>query len=561
MFLKNRLFNIAILFFLSLTILLVSIIFSPFYSNTKTNLNITEGVVVEKGFNISKISPILTSNVSIEKSISQLIFEPLYRLDTNGNIVNVLAEKVRVSDDKKKITVSILKNIKFSDGKLLTTSDIFATFNVLKSLEEDSAYVLNAKNTSINVIDDYNLEFESTEFSPTTIEDLTFGILPKHILDDDNPQTFLFHKINKTEPIGTGPFVYNNSNESGVNLTKNKYYRSQIGLDSVYIKYFFSEADLVDALLNAQIDLTSSLKNTIIDTDVNAFLTKYVSEPLLNRYWAVYFNLGTNENITDKESIQAKIRQNKSIRQAISITIDRDEIAKAIYSNVSPMYNMYPASSPINSDYTFVKKKISDAITLLENDGWKVDARDGIRRKENMKLSLRLSVLDNQEKNSIAKVITSNLRQIGIEVITLSYSPEDLVNSVIQPRNFDMLLYGVETSFDYDRYRLWNSQEIAETGLNLASYSSTDTILDPLSKKTVAKSDDLLIRGRLETDPNKRIDSYRLLRDLIDSDVPAIFLYQPSTYIIANKRISGINISEISTPEDRYTSISAWKIK
>ena len=68
---------------------------------------IIEGVLVEDNFEISKISPILTSNIPIENSITKMIFEPLFKVSVDGKLENVLAEELSTSDDKKTINIKL----------------------------------------------------------------------------------------------------------------------------------------------------------------------------------------------------------------------------------------------------------------------------------------------------------------------------------------------------------------------------------------------------------------------------------------------------------------------
>lgn len=521
---------------------------------------IIEGVLVEEGFQISKISPIITSNIPIENSITNMIFEPLYRVRDDGTNEMVLAESIALSTDRKTIDIILKQNILWSDGKSFDADDVIATFEVLKSLKDQNASSIAVQEANITKINDYEVNIIFKNYSPTLFEELNFGILPKHILDEDNPQNFLFHKINKLTPIGTGPFVYNSSDATGVKLTSNKYYREKVNFQNFYIKFYNTKTRLIEALKNSQIHLTSSITDSDLDLKSFSNLTVQYSNALEKRYWAMYFNLSKGENISEEDKKGLEIVGNVNIRKAISLTIDRSRILNFVGSNAKPMYRFLPESSFVFQGRAVPEINYQKASEILDADGWVYDPVDKIRVKDGQKLRIRLAAISGRERTEIVDEIVLQLKALGIQVTPSYYSATDLANTVLKAKRFDILLYGVDSYIDTDRFRLWHSTQISLEGLNFSSYKSSAVVKDPISGKEISKSDDLLVRGRVQFDIEERKKTYLALDQLISEDIPAVFLYHPSTQILLNKRLKGIQFEHVTSPSDIYFSVKGWSV-
>lgn len=538
------------------------------YEYFKNSDTVIEGVLVDKDFQITKLSPILTSNIPIENSITQMIFEPLFKVGADGNIEKVLAESIETSEDKKTINIKLKNNINWSDGVQFTSDDIKSTFEVLKSLKDQNSASVAAQDVTVEVVNTFEVKLQLAKYSPTLYEELSVGILPKHVLEEDNPQNFIFHKINKERPIGTGPYVFSSSDTEGVKLVANKFYRHPLGVQYYFIKFFNNISDLRSAIENSQIHFTTYLPENEIQTEKYSFLKYEYSNPLEKRYWALYFNLQVDENLSETDKKYRSLVQNQNIRKAIMLSIDREKLITLVGKNVVPMYSFLPEKSQVYSSREKPKYDYQKAAEILEKDGWVVSAYTDskavskmVRMKNGNPLIIRIAYLDTPEKRELITEIENQLKVVNISLESTPYSASDLVNSVIKGKRFDMLLYGVEAYLDSDRIRLWHSSQISENGLNFSSYKSSSVIKDPISGKEIPKSDDLLVRGRVELNAEERKKIYLTLSNMIDDVVPAIFLYQPTTGIVYNKRLKNIDIQHITTPSDIYSKVFTWEVE
>ena len=85
---------------------------------------ITEGVIGAPRF----VNPILAISQT-DKDLTKLIYAGLMTRNSKGEIVPELAKSYSVSDDSKKYTFILHKNLTFHDGTPLTADDVVFTVN------------------------------------------------------------------------------------------------------------------------------------------------------------------------------------------------------------------------------------------------------------------------------------------------------------------------------------------------------------------------------------------------------------------------------------------------
>ncbi len=92
------------------------------------------------------------------------------------------------------------------------------------------------------------------------------------------------------------------------------------------------------------------------------------------------------------------------------------------------------------------------------------------------------------------------------------------------------------------------SYQIAPPGRNLASYA------DP-------RIDEVLQRGRQNTDAARRTELYKLFADYLISATPAIPLLAPVYLYAQSTRVRGFSDSLLFTPASRFANVQQWYIE
>ena len=538
---------------------------------SKNNMLI-EGVVV--GVNpadnkslvqLDKISP-LTSDSNkkrLEKDLIELIYESLIRVDQKGEVQEVLAGHLEVEKGKR-YRFKLKDELYWHDGNPITVDDVIATFELLKQLEgsptTSTMYSKVAVQMNIKRIEDdpkaFEFEVKGNNVIPGLFEALSFKILPAHLLKDVtvNNINLVDPYINRF-PVGSGPYKFLAKTDDYLDLTVNPNYHEEIPkIERIRFKFFPTEQSALDAIKTGQIHTLVTYAYSNIDEIVqNSNLAVVKSNALYNQYLAIYFNLGENANT---------ILKDVKVRQAISYAIDKQKLINTVLKGYGkPAYGPIP---PISFAYVSQYDHLLDlnkAKELLDSSGWKVEDGSNIRFKNGVKLVFNLYLLDNVERILLGENIKSQLADIGVEIQINPYDSSNL-RDILTIKNFDTLLYRTQTIIDPDRYQLFHSSQINDTGLNFSSWSSTETtgkIVDRVIKQ-VPQSDDDLDTARRVIDIEERKKLYKDFQRLMANDVPVVYLLYPEEAYIYNKRLSSVVLDDLNSIEQRFIKISMWRL-
>ncbi|MDD3646967.1 MAG: peptide ABC transporter substrate-binding protein [Candidatus Dojkabacteria bacterium] len=529
---------------------------------------IVEGIITGDS-TIAKINPLLPTNKQIETDLARMIYLPLVRVNQVGEPKGLLALSwEQVDEDGKEYKFSLREDVYWHDGEKFTADDVIATFEVLKALggengiESKSAEL--ATTCEVVKLDNYTIMFKLEKIVPTFFEDIDVGILPKHVLDDVSLSTFSWSSFN-LKPIGTGPFILESLKENVITLTAHS--DSFLGVpyvEKIEIVMFENGDAAVEALKSGEIHILADPSTAILDELEgwpNLDLVK--SATLHRRYFALYFNLknGGSDVLSDL-----------SVRQAISYGINKQKIVDRIKTAGEKANGPIPVTSwAYNSDINYPDHDVEKAKKILEKGGWEEKEIEGrqVRIKDDKILRFELSFLDKFERNIVADEIKKDLEQIGIIVNLDPRNTSDLNEALVATRNFEAVLYGVETPVDPDRIRLWHSEAVDYPGLNISSYVSEQqgAIISDQKLQRVSVIDVALENGRSSLDKNTRIGStgldigYAKFQEVLIDDTPAVFLYHPVYTYVVHKRVKGVDLYDITAPEDRYLYVVNWRIE
>lgn len=538
-----------------------------FKINTNT---FVEGVIVGVDVNgelrqLNRVSPLIVSEIQLEKDMGELIYESLIKVDQNGNIQNILVDSYEVLDNGNRYRFHLRTDVKWHDGESLTSRDVSATFKLLQELdnsaETSTIHSRAAINLKMNVIDDhvFDVSFQENTVIPSFFEAMSFKILPEHMLSDVNPQNInTSDPIINRNPVGTGPFRLQRVERQSITMRRNLQYREEIGIDILKFDLFPNEIGAVNAIKSGQIHGLAGIGiDNLRSLSENRATEVLTSDVIYNQYWAMYFNL-ENELFSEKK-----------LRQAIASSIKKERIVDTVLGYAEIADSSIPKSSFAYADVNKYSYDLAKASELLEELGWVLPPGKLYREKDGKQLEFELLYVDNADREKIAIVLQQDLAEVGINVTIVPESLAKVRDEYIIPKQFGSLLFGVQTFLDPDRYELFHSSQISHPGLNISSYRSSREVLavvpDPEKQgrvvtKKIPEIDDILDDARKITNKETRKAKYTLFQEIIAEDVPVIFLYHPKETYIINKRVKNVDISRISNLEERFDTVENWRI-
>ena len=496
----------------------------------------SEGILGE----IKTLNPILAST-EVEKSFEQLAFSQLYDIDENGSLKGDLAEVVSTKDNYRNFDIKIRKNVKWSDGEKLTADDVIFTIKLLK---EQSLNVLNFKvwkNVEVSKKDDYEISVKVPTNSSSILYSFNFSILPEHILKNIQPDKI--REITFSNNLVTsGAFnfksIQSDANKTTVSLVKNKnYYKGEPYIDNFDLVVFNDGDKLKKSLVAGEIVASPSVK--ISDFSENEQVKFSSRETKVNR--GIYAFLNNSDPIL-KDS---KIR--RAIQSGIDISKVRKEmefVEKLDYPTLNQFVN--------TKDLNLPEHNFKQAEKVIESAGWRKNS-NGILEKDGQKATLNLATTSVYNYKKAAEEISKQLKDLGFDVKMTIINKDDktgaFIQSILQPRNYSILVYEIDLGADPDVYAFWHSSQSGQRGLNFSNYS--DVI-----------ADDLLVNSRLaQTSEDKKLQLTKFSQRWIANSV-AIGLGQTKTSYVFRKSVKPFSPNSIFVTEvNRYSDVIYWSAK
>ncbi len=499
-----------------------------------------EGIVGQPMY----INPLLSQTSQADSDLSQLIYGGLLKYDEKGKLVNDLAENYEISEDRKTYTFYLKKNIKWHDSEPLTAGDIYFTFNAVQDPAYRSPLKLNWQGIEAEQKDDHTISFTLTNSYSGFLNNLTMGILPKHVWENVGPEKFILSELN-LRPVGSGPYKFSDfqKDSSGKIVSYElrafpDYFSGEPFISKLSFNFYSDYDALAEAFNKKEIDGMGNAPADKLD-GIKSKKGTEIYELNSPRYFAVFFNQSKNAALASQK-----------VREAISYGTDRSQIisevlrekSTAIFSPFLPQMEEY------ENDVDCRETDIERAKSLLDEEGWKLGEEQEIREKNGVKLEFGITTLDSQELAQTADILSQQWKKIGADIQINILSVSDLQQNYIKPREYSALLFGQELNFNPDPYFFWHSSQARDPGLNFSLFNDK-------------KADELLDNARQEQDAGKRIEYYKEFQKIVTAKIPTLFLYSPKYLYPVNKKVKGITAENINNPSGRFAEVNEWYVK
>ena len=143
----------------------------------------------------------MVAGESAAGAISSNIFNKLLKYDKNLDIEGELAESWQVSADQKTITFKLKPNLKWADGKPLTSADVLWTWHAVIDEKTGSPYASDFQLVKKAEAPDaltFSVTYEQA-YAPALDSWSGLQILPKHLLEGQDLHTTAFAR----KPVGS----------------------------------------------------------------------------------------------------------------------------------------------------------------------------------------------------------------------------------------------------------------------------------------------------------------------------------------------------------------------
>lgn len=513
--------------------------------------SLTEGIIGTPRF----INPILAIS-DADRDLTALIYSSLMRPDNKRELILDLAEKYEVSQDNLSYTFTLKSGLEWPDRKPITSDDIIFTIKEVKDSDIKSPRRASWEGVEVEKIDDRIIKFTLKKPYAPFLENLTLGILPKHIWQEASSEQMIFSDFN-TNPIGSGPYQVDkiNRNSSGIATSyilvpNEKFVLEKPHLTEITIKFYQSEKELLAAYQKGEIQSINAISPSVAENIKNKNATiKTLSLP---RIFAIFFNHNN-----------AKVFAQAEAREALSLTTNKEEIIDSVLAGYGTKLDYPIPPGTFGALHQDAKNGTIDQIKeILKKGGWTFNETDNVWEKnikpenkakktsaETIKLEFSIFTSEAGELKQVAEILKKQWEAIGAKVGIKIFEIGDLDQNIIRPRKYDALLFGQIIGRDPDPFAYWHSSQRNDPGLNFSMYTNITV-------------DKLLEEARTTSDDKQRMQKYESFQKEISKDNPAVFLYSPRfIYVIPNSLEGMDKVEHITVPSERFSQVYKWYIK
>lgn len=495
---------------------------------------------------MGRLNPMLDWNNPADRDVDRLIFSGLIKFDSRGLPQPDLAESWGASADGTIYNFSLRQNARWHDGQPVTSDDVLFTIELIKS--SGSLFPQDIKTlwsqVEVKKLDDKTFQFKLPEPFAPFLDYATFGVLPKHILENV-PADQLDNAEFNTNPIGSGPYkfeelIISGGQIAGVVLSVNEdYYLQRAYIEQVVFRYYPSSAAAFDAYQQGEVLGISQITSEVLQSALlQPSLAVYTSR--LPQMGLVFLN-HNNPSVA--------FLQNVNVRRALMYATNRNVIISKILGGQAIMADspILPGSWAYYDEIETFDYDPDKAASLLKDEGYVIPGSGGdVRAKDGQFLAFTLTHPDDAIHTAIAQSIQRDWALIGVKVDLQPVTYDSLINDFLSTRNYQAALADLNTARtpDPDPYLFWHQSE-ATGGQN---YSQWDN----------RTASEFLETARTATDFNERARLYRNFQVIFAKEMPSLPLYYPVYSYGVDVQVQGVQVAPLYDTSDRLALLPQW---
>ncbi|MCB2171092.1 MAG: ABC transporter substrate-binding protein [Deltaproteobacteria bacterium] len=480
-------------------------------------------LVVSLYSNPPSLNPAIQSGLATGLPGAQ-IFAGLIRFDNDWNPHPYLAKKWEISNDGLSVTLHLVKNAVFHDGKPITSEDVAFSIMTVKALHPFQSMM--APVDRVDTPDPHTAIIRLNKPHPAILLAMSpalLPILPKHVYQ--SVEKVKDHPANM-HPVGSGPFkleAFIPGKE--IRLVKNNdfFLEGLPYLDRVTIRIVRNtleegldmETGAIDVMVSFQ-DLNELNHLRSLD---HLVVIKNGFKGIGPIYWLA-FNL-RNKPFSDVR-----------VRKAIAYAIDRRFIVDTMFKGETPI-----ETGPISSNSPFYSSDVNLYGQDFEKANRLLDEAGYTRDITGKRFSFRMTYIPEKAGNN--RKVTEYLRELflrnlGVEVII--EHPKDLGDWIGKVSNWDF-------DITMDDVFNWGDPVIGVHRTYLSSNIRKGVIWSNTQGYSNLGVDALLEQAGSEVDFQKRYALYKKFQRIITEELPVYPIFQPFFAIAYDRKLGGVDES------------------
>jgi len=443
-------------------------------------------------------------NPLAEDEARLLLFLPLVRYEGfEPEPLPALAESWEHSDDYRRWTFFLRRDLKWHDGVPVTAHDVKFTIDLWS--HPDVLSYPGPASGEITVVDDYT--FSAEDDKPTNFLMSGWDVYyPKHLLEQLDPKEITRWSF-WTMPVGNGPYRYvSHIPKTMMELEANPdYYAGKPGIEHVILK--FSGGSPLTELVSGNVDAIRAAGTVDVQ--------RVAGDSRFNVYHEL--RIGWHQILWN---LRHDLFRDADVRRALTLAINRRELHQVL---------QLPEGTPL-VDGACSRREFyggrcegplpydpEHAVQLLETAGWRDSDGDGVRDRDGTDFEFTLLVPPGDQETA-ATYVQEQLRRVGIAVHVQTVDAS-VVQERLSEADFEAAI-----------------KVIASAPVQHKAFLGEGGGLGYSNRRVNALLDTALIT----MDPPEFERLYRELGTILRTELPMTFLYPGVTFFIVNERVRGL---------------------
>ena len=486
------------------------------------NVSGEEGeIVVNVSDNVTLINlEVYANNNSCEFLYADLVFDPLYYGDRQGNVSPCICTGYELNEDGTEATLHIKEGVKFHDGTDLNAEDVVATFEfMLRNMDTlGLASAVWANLEGVELIDENTCKITLSEYFATFETALTYT----WILSDEDIENY-GDDFQAAERIinGSGPWKFVEWQDGQyARYTPNENYwdpDSISNIDTLNVWFVNQENAKGSGITSGDLDSAQSLRSDMVPMVENlegVEVVEYTSDVM----YYMQFDCAEDSIFSDPNA-----------RKAVAHALDVDTVLDLVGGGEKMDCMFLP--SLLGYDESILGYAYDPELAREYLDKTNYDGHELTLYTRNDLVAIE----------DVMAVFIQNLTDVGFHITTKICDSAEFVTIRQDPSAYDIFFVNLG-AFDADPYTLYIVPRIVDDTHNSYYYNE--------------ELNDLIMTSYTTTDPVERENLLKEAAHIVyDECGPVLALYASNSYCVMREGLENVLVTKGAGPYFRYARV------
>lgn len=483
------------------------------------------------------LNPILSFDTA-SSDIHGWISYGLVRTAADLTMRNSIADRWSWDQQRLTWTFWLRPDVRWSDGVPLTARDVKFTFDTILHPDYDGPRRTNVQHVAeITTEGNHIVRFRMRQVDAPFLVNIGLGLIPHHILGNVAVRDHRAHSFSR-QPIGAGPYLLE------------RIIPGQFAVLQRNPHFWMAPRPYIERIVIRRYADMNVMQAAFEAGDIDWFNLQPDAIERVRREMAGRANFREFPNHAYDYmalNLENSVLSDRRVREALKLALDRPAMVRNVLNNLGTVIHSHQVpttwatGAPNLNTYALNPTR---ARQLLDEAGWRIPAGQTMRRRDGSPTGdpMRLSIMwntGNVIRQDVAAMAVRQWREIGVDAVDLPTEWSVMLGR-FERSEFDVTLIGWSLGLDPDPFLMFHSSQAARDAAGRITGGNRPQFRN-------AEVDRLLEAGRLTVDIAERRAIYHQVDQILNRELPYIWLFQRTLVRGVDKKVDGIIESPIGT--------------